>query len=283
MNKHLKKAVKIITASAVIAAAGAVYSHADDSRLSCPHYTVSSDKVKDNIRLAQISDLHGHCYGNGQSELIAMIDKYSPDAVIFTGDIFDDRVGDRDAYRLINSLKDTYRCLYVSGNHECKSGHLEETKACLRECGVEVLEGDTAVLKKGSTEIKISGVDDVCIDRFTSPGMFMSQFNKCNKESDQFSVLLSHRPELTELYRGSDFDLILSGHAHGGQWRIPGLINGLLAPNQGFFPKYAGGRYELGGSSLIVSRGLQKGTSYLPRIYNRPELVIVDICHSETA
>ncbi|MDO4733224.1 MAG: metallophosphoesterase, partial [Bacillota bacterium] len=93
------------------------------------------------------------------------------------------------------------------------------------------------------------------------------------------SILLSHRPECTAFYESSGFDLELSGHAHGGQLRIPGLLNGLYAPNQGFFPKYAGGLYQLGKTSLLVSRGLCK--SRLPRVFNRPELAIIELLPGE--
>jgi len=92
-----------------------------------------------------------------------------------------------------------------------------------------------------------------------------------------FSLLLSHRPDMTDLYESLRFDLVVSGHAHGGQWRIPLLLNGLYAPHQGLFPRYAGGLYRLNGTNLLVSRGLSRETTPLPRIFNRPEVVIVDI------
>lgn len=93
-----------------------------------------------------------------------------------------------------------------------------------------------------------------------------------------FTVLLAHRPERIDKYAATgDFDLVVSGHAHGGQVRIPGLINGLFAPNQGFFPKYAGGQYEVDGTTLVVSRGLARESTRIPRVFNRPELVLVEI------
>lgn len=90
-------------------------------------------------------------------------------------------------------------------------------------------------------------------------------------------MLLSHRPELFETYQKYGFDLVLSGHAHGGQWRIPGVLNGLFAPDQGLFPEYAGGRYDYAEGTMIVSRGLARESTPVPRIFNRPEVVIVDI------
>ena len=96
-----------------------------------------------------------------------------------------------------------------------------------------------------------------------------------------FTLLLAHRPEFFDVYTQYDFDLVLSGHAHGGQWRIPGLINGLFSPNQGWFPKYAGGRYGEDGTIMIVSRGLANNVGAIPRIFNPPELVVVEIKGAE--
>ena len=98
---------------------------------------------------------------------------------------------------------------------------------------------------------------------------------KAQAKKDHFTVLLSHRPELFENYVSRAFDLVLCGHAHGGQWRIPGVLNGLYAPQQGLFPLYAGGKYEKGSTTMIVSRGLAKETTPIPRIFNPPELVVV--------
>ena len=104
------------------------------------------------------------------------------------------------------------------------------------------------------------------------------------QDGEAFSILLTHRPERVEDYVGRGFDLVLAGHAHGGQWRLPGLINGLIAPNQGLFPRYAGGRYALDGdTTMIVSRGLARESTRIPRLFNRPELVVVDILPEGTA
>ncbi|MBR4319366.1 MAG: metallophosphoesterase, partial [Oscillospiraceae bacterium] len=96
-------------------------------------------------------------------------------------------------------------------------------------------------------------------------------------QNGNYTILLSHRPELFPLYENCQFDLVLSGHAHGGQWRIPYLLNGLYAPNQGLFPEYAGGKYQSGQVTMLVSRGLARESTKLPRFYNRPELVVIDL------
>ena len=98
-----------------------------------------------------------------------------------------------------------------------------------------------------------------------------------NLDSDSYNIILSHRPDYFDTYTAQDYDLALCGHAHGGQWRIPGILNGLYAPNQGLFPKYAGGLYEEDGTTMIVSRGLARESTRIPRLYNRPELVIIDL------
>ena len=92
-----------------------------------------------------------------------------------------------------------------------------------------------------------------------------------------YTILLSHRPEMVDEYSRYSFDLVLSGHAHGGQFRIPYIINGVYAPHQGFFPKYASGMYYIGNTTMIVSRGLDKEAIKLPRMFNRPELAIIDL------
>ncbi len=94
-------------------------------------------------------------------------------------------------------------------------------------------------------------------------------------------MLLVHRPENYADYRKYAFDLVLCGHAHGGQWRIPGILNGLYAPSQGLFPKYAGGYYNEESVPMIVSRGLARESTIVPRFYNPPELVIVDLVGKE--
>ena len=114
--------------------------------------------------------------------------------------------------------------------------------------------------------------------------MWSDQLSAAAKAADPdcFAVLLSHRPERVEDYLAYDFDLVLSGHAHGGQWRLPGLVNGLLAPDQGFFPAYAGGLYRLDeNTDLVVSRGLARESTRVPRIFNPPELVIIDVMPAE--
>ena len=138
-----------------------------------------------------------------------------------------------------------------------------------------MLAGDCTLFSKDGAAIALCGVDDPDVGEQA----WAAQLEKASAQRPEgvVSLLLSHRPERIETYLSYGFDVILAGHAHGGQWRLPGLINGLAAPNQGLFPRYAGGRYDLEGTVLVVSRGLARETTRLPRIFNRPELVLLDL------
>lgn len=242
-------------------------------RLAVRSYQVTSDGIARSVRLAVIADLHETPYGENQAELMAALRAQAPDAVCLVGDILDGSTDGAAAWQLIEQLTAAYRCYYVTGNHEFWTGRAEEYIERMTECGVTVLRGTGDVLTVGSAQVAILGVDDP--DGLTAEA-WTDQLERCRDLAAEaaFSVLLSHRPERIAGYAG--FDLALCGHAHGGQVRLPFLFNGLYAPNQGWFPEYAGGFYDLeDGGAMIVSRGLARNR--LPRVFNRPELVIVDI------
>ena len=171
---------------------------------------------------------------------------------------------------------------YVTGNHEFWTGRVEEVRELLRARGAVVLEGESAAVTAAGQTLRIGGIDDPSVGE----DIWREQLETVTaaQDGETFSILLTHRPERVEDYTGRGFDLVLAGHAHGGQWRLPGLINGLIAPNQGLFPRYAGGRYALDGdTTMIVSRGLARESTRIPRLFNRPELVVVDILPEGTA
>ncbi|NLO45304.1 MAG: metallophosphoesterase [Clostridiales bacterium] len=250
--------------------------------LAVRFYTETTHKVTSAVRLAVIADLHSSLFGENQSVLAAAIRERRPDALLFVGDMTHGPEPDYRCAMLLDAVAGEYPCFFVSGNHEYWSGRCDEIKDMVRSYGVCVLEGEGKKEKINGQEIYLAGVDDPVMS--ASLGLWeddiyddwLLQLNRCkNTESDVYSVLLSHRPELVSFYENSGFDLVVSGHAHGGQVRIPFLINGLYSPNQGYFPKYAGGRYVFGDTTMIVSRGLC--VNNLPRVFNRPEIVIVDI------
>lgn len=246
--------------------------------LTTRSYRIASNKVSEPIRLMQISDLHSCIYGDGQRALLEEIKKQAPDVILFSGDIADDEYPHDGTVMLLSGLQ-SFPMYYVTGNHEFWSGEVNTIKEMFRAHNVIVLENEASIFSKGNASICIGGVDDPA-----GGGNLGTQIRDTESglTREFFSVLLSHRPEYISTYESSLFDLVLSGHAHGGQWRIPGLLNGLLAPNQGLFPKYAGGMYSLnsetgGQKHMIVSRGLAKETTRIPRFYNPPELVVIDI------
>ncbi len=246
-------------------------------------YTIHTGKVKSAVRIAVLTDLHGSLYGVSQKNLVKAIKKQNPDLVLLSGDIFDEYTEDDNAKRLLTALTAFYPCYYVTGNHENWRDDTHEVKAWIRSCGITVLEGTGQLVTVRGQKLMIYGVDDPEAFAGTSysksrvGGGWYRQFETCRAAIDGsvFNVLMSHRPELVSLYTDSGFDLVVSGHAHGGQARIPGIVNGLYAPNQGFLPRYAGGYYELENTDLIVSRGLSK--SEVPRVFNPPEVVIIDV------
>lgn len=269
--------------------------------LKVRHYEIVSDKVETGIRLALVTDLHSCKYGENAEQLIEAIIKEKPDALLLGGDIFDDRMSPKNTEDFLRGITGLFPIYYVTGNHECRCTEesFEAKMAVIEESGIKRLRGgDTDTVEINGSFINICGVDDPDIYFREGAGIaypesedmennigaaytgsFISQLNRAGEavKNGYYSVILCHRPEIFNLYSETGFDLALCGHAHGGQWRIPGIMNGLIAPNQGLFPKYAGGLYDSGNTKMIVSRGLARENIIVPRIYNRPELVIVSI------
>ena len=248
-----------------------------DSRLTAPHYQIESKKLSGTVRVALITDLHSCNYGAGQLELLDAVAAEQPDLVLLGGDIVDDDPGlpAENAYTVVRTLAEQYSTYYVTGNHEFWSGQAEEIKENMASCGAAVLAGTWEDVAVNGQSLRICGVDDPA----AGEAVWTEQLDRVGEAADtsRFTILLTHRPERVEAYMQYDFDLTAAGHAHGGQWRVPGLINGLLAPNQGLFPKYAGGLYRLGGQTMVVSRGLARESTRIPRLFNRPELVVLEL------
>ena len=236
-------------------------------------YELKSAKIKKPVRFALITDLHSCRYGKNQTGLIRLIEGQKVDAVLFAGDIVDDRLPEERAYMLCRAMAERYPCFYAAGNHEYRTQKAEEIKRRLKDMGITVLQGGCAKTTIKGQQLLIFGVDDPEFEQ----NSFETQMRGIKGDESVYSILLSHRPEYIEEYLKHNLDLILSGHAHGGQWRLPGIINGVYAPNQGLFPKYAGGLYEFKWASFIVSRGLARETTPIPRIFNRPEVPVIEL------
>ena len=254
-----------------------------DVRLKTVHYTITSDKINTPMRIALITDLHSCKYGTGQKTLIDAVDKEKPDMILLGGDIFDDEIPDDNTKIFLSAIAKKYPCYYVTGNHEYWSMRAHEMLDWLRAHGIEDIGGKTIQTNVNGNEICLSGLNDPDEARYTGEGDGMkAELGRAMNERDDtaFTMLLTHRPSFVNLYKDAGFDLVLAGHAHGGQWRIPGILNGVFAPDEGFFPKYAGGFYHFdNGGEMIVSRGLARESTRIPRLFNRPELVIINLSH----
>ena len=274
---RVKKTLKWLLPAAAAAGLAAFVLGGLDSGLAVRHYAVASGKIAAPVRLAVLSDLHSCDYGEGQGELVDAVAAQSPHLVLLCGDMVDDdpALPEEKALEAVSVLAARWLVCYVTGNHEHWSGRAEEIKEKLRDAGAVVLEGDCVPVTAAGQELLIAGVDDPA----AGEEEWAAQLDRAaaGLDGEHFSILLTHRPERGEDYAAHGFDLALAGHAHGGQWRVPGLVNGLIAPDQGLFPKYAGGAYQIGDATLIVSRGLARESTRIPRLYNPPELAVVDL------
>lgn len=245
-------------------------------------YTIYSDKlnINESVRIVLIADLHSHIYGNNQTEIVSLIKKQKPDIIALAGDIADDQVPIEGTELFLAGIKGLAPIWYVTGNHEFWSRDIKNIKDTIRKYDVRILENSYEQVKVKNQSIIIGGIDDPDASIYEKPGFDLQRemqnaFSKLRNKPG-YKILLAHRPELIKMYKEYSFDLVLSGHSHGGQIRIPFIINGLWAPNQGWFPKYAGGEYKYGSLTHIVSRGVSYNPR-LPRIFNPPEVVVIDI------
>lgn len=234
-------------------------------------------------KILQISDLHNKEFGSKQNKILGKIEKINPDIIVITGDLIDSNNTNIDvAMELIDGVINIAPIYYVSGNHEAWSGSYSDLKSKLENSGVVVLDNKKTEFFNDRDSIDIIGLADTSFIEsdwleYGGNSETKNLLNKLAEDSTNFKILLSHRPELFDIYSNSNVNLVFSGHAHGGQFRLP-FIGGLIAPDQGFFPKLTEGIHTSNNTSMIISRGL--GNSIIPvRIFNRPELIVVKLSH----
>ena len=236
----------------------------------------------DGWRIAQVSDLHNGEFGEENENLLMLLRAEQPDMIALTGDMVDSIHTDMD--RAVSFAEEAVRiapCYFVTGNHEARlEEQYEELERRLEAVGVTVLRDEAVNLEREGGVIQLIGLDDPRFEEQDeeledSQTYFVEKLSAIEL-ADGYRILLSHRPETFDAYVSQQIDLVLTGHAHGGQFRLP-VVGGLIAPNQGLFPKYDAGLYVEGRTNMIVSRGL--GNSVFPfRVNNRPEVVIVTLC-----
>lgn len=246
------------------------------------HYEIASDKIPanyDKYTIVQISDLHDAELGENHSHVVDRVKMITPQAIFITGDFIDSNRYDLEkSLILIEELQFVAPIYYVTGNHEIATQDMDRIKGALEDLGVRVLSNEADVITLfPDSSIAIGGIEDPLASELEDDEAVKISIEQAfeNIPDEMFKVLLSHRPEQFDVYAEAGIDVTFSGHAHGGQFRIPG-IGGLVSPGQGWFPKYSSGVHEKNGRDLVVSRGL--GNSIIPvRLFNQPEIVVVTL------
>jgi hypothetical protein len=274
MNRKLLALAPIIAASSIIR---------QNKNLKVRKTTLKFDKLPqafDNYKIAQVSDIHCDRVGLSDLSFIKKIKDFNPDIIVITGDVLDSYNNDMDiAYNILSQLAIIAPCYFVSGNHELRlPEEYEQLINIMKKLNITYMNNSKQLITKDNESINLVGVEDYNFfkneDNLNHRANFIETLEELYSPN-HFNILLSHRPEKFPIYADIKYDLIFSGHAHGGQWRIP-FIGGIFSPSQGFFPKYTNGNYVLEDSTLIVSQGL--GNSSFPiRINNRIELVLATL------
>lgn len=277
----MKKTNAIILGSVITGCAVAYASHHENYALQLTKYNIRHRNLPASFqgyRVLQVSDLHNTLFGKNQRHLMKKVKEANPDCIVITGDIIDKRRTRRDnLFPLQKAVSYMVSCCpvyYVPGNHEATSSLYPYVRSFLSTIGVQVLENQMMRVRRNDDVIHICGImDPKFYPAFSN--QFYYQLRRLAYEAGQkFTILLAHHPEHFEDYAGN-FDLVYCGHAHGGQFRIPG-VGGIYAPNQGFFPRYSEGIFVKCDTTMVVSRGL--GNSRMPqRILNRPQLVLTTL------
>lgn len=275
----MKKFFKIIL---IIIIMTSLYLYYENNKLQISNYNIINDSIPNdfnNYKILQISDFHNTKSKILTKDLIKEIKKQNPNIIVLTGDIIDSRKIDINiAINFIKEINDIAPIYFISGNHEANINNYQEFQDKLKENNVIILDNKVQILEMNESKINLIGIDDPMMKHSpyeSDEDIVNSELKLIDYNKKNYSILLSHRPELFETYVNNDIDLVLSGHSHGGQIRIP-FIGGLVAPNQGLFPKYTSGKNENNKTTMIISRGI--GNSFLPfRINNRPELIIITL------
>ncbi|MGN5653081.1 metallophosphoesterase [Bacillus sp. Brlt_9] len=279
MKKNMNRIILFIA----ILVGSSIFLYVQNNLISITKVNIKSSKIPSTFKgfkILQISDLHNKKFGNNQETLIQKVKGENPDVIVITGDLIDSKSYDADvSMELIRELVMEYPIYFVTGNHEKWSGKYNDLEKELKKHHVTVLRNEHVTIQKEEQKINLLGIDDpeFVTGNRDEGNVVKDEISKAKFEMKPatYNVLLSHRPEFLAEYANEKIDLVLSGHAHGGQVRLP-FIGGLVAPNQGLFPTYTAGLYEKQNTSMVVNRGL--GNSVIPqRIFNRPELVVVQL------
>ena len=280
MKRNLIMSLGIILAIIISITLGIFYGN---TKIKVSMYDIEDEKIPvsfEDYTIVQVSDLHNATFGKKQETLLGAIEQEKPDMVVITGDLIDSSSADvENAMEFVEGAVKLAPVYYVTGNHEAATNKYLELEKQLELAGVTILRNASVEIECEDYSIQLLGVDDPNFTKTDEMFDMSTGIMKNNLEemdiTDEYTILLSHRPELINIYSEYSIDLVLSGHAHGGQVIIP-FVGGLVAPNQGFFPEYTEGIHEINNTKMIISRGL--GNSIIPiRVNNLPELVVIKL------
>jgi predicted MPP superfamily phosphohydrolase len=249
----------------VLVAAGLPY------KTDITEYELYSPKIKSPVTAVLLSDLHNDAGTNRRNMLVKKIREINPDLILMPGDMAEERNHQDNTVAMLYDLKGI-PMYFSTGNHEEYRWDLTDLMRRFIDCGVTVLRNESEVVSVNGNDLEIAGIS--CrykMEQFTPEGV-NELFH-----TDNYRILLSHKPNWMDLYEDIHADLFLCGHAHGGQWHIPGTEIGIAAPSQGLLPKYISGVHAVGEGEMVIGRGLVRHYHGIPRLYNNPEIVVLHL------
>lgn len=277
-KKYIKSAIVLLIVITLL-----LFCNFQNKHLETTHYTYEAEQLGvdlDGYRIVQISDLHNAKFGKNNQKLVDRIRECAPDMIVLTGDLVDSNHTNVDrAVQFVDEIVKICPVYYVTGNHEywLDTSEYEKLMDGLASVGVIILDDQVVEISRGDAKFRLVGLDDKSLADGTLGMLLNNVQNVAHEDSEkkEFTVSLAHEPQYFARYAGTGVDLVLSGHAHGGQFRLP-FVGGIVAPDQGFLPEYTAGEYYMNGTEMIVSRGL--GNSVIPvRLFNYPEIVCVEL------
>lgn len=288
-KKYIKSAIVLLIVITLL-----LFCNFQNKHLETTHYTYEAEQLGvdlDGYRIVQISDLHNAKFGKNNQKLVDRIRECAPDMIVLTGDLVDSNHTNVDrAVQFVNEIVKICPVYYVTGNHEywLDTSEYEKLMDGLVSAGVVILDNQVVEISRGDAKFRLVGLDDKSLADGTLEALLSDESIRNNQAEQkeeiadnedsgekELTVVLAHEPQYLARYAGTGVDLVLSGHAHGGQFRLP-FVGGIVAPDQGFLPEYTAGEYYMNGTEMIVSRGL--GNSVIPvRLFNYPEIVCVDL------
>lgn len=267
-QKYIKLAITLSIVIVII-----LFCNFQNKHLETTHYTYAAEQLGADLegyRIVQISDLHNAKFGKNNQKLVGRIRECEPDMIVLTGDLVDSNHTNVDrAVQFVDEIVKICPVYYVTGNHEywLEKSEYDELMDGLIGAGVVILDDQVVEISMGDAKFRLVGLDDKSLADGTLEALLSGE--------KELTVVLAHEPQYLVRYADTGVDLVLSGHAHGGQFRLP-FVGGIVAPDQGFLPEYTAGEYYMDGTEMIVSRGL--GNSVIPaRLFNYPEIVCVEL------